>query len=96
MVILTKSNFIGQTSSFTTQETEYLHITFRGHSKSMFAQDFQVLTPPPPSPLLALVCFQAPPLKEHLFWVELFLSPSISIFVKFREQEFIMSTSVSG
>ena len=72
----------------------------RGHSKSTFAQDSRVLTTPPPcpSPLFALVHFRAPPPllppKVRLFWLELTLSHSISIIVKFKEKKLIMSTSV--
>ena len=36
------------------------------------------------------------PLKVRSFWLELTLSPSISIFVKFREKKLIMSTSIFG
>ena len=42
----------------------------RGHSKSIFAQDSRVLTPPPPTPLLlfALVRFRAfPPPPSSTF-----------------------------
>ena len=51
----------------------------------MFAQDFCVLTLP--LALFALVRFLAPhrPLKVRSFWLELTLSPLISILVKLRE-----------
>ena len=68
-----------------------------GHSKSMFAQDSRVLTAPPRLPLFALVCFRAPPPpKVRSFWLELTLSPSISILVKFTEKKLIMSNSIFG
>lgn len=35
------------------------HVSVRGHSESMFAQDSQLLTPTPS--LFGLVCFQATP-----------------------------------
>ena len=43
---------------------------------------------PPSPPLLALLRFR--------FWLELTLSPSISVPVKFRENKLIMSTSIIG
>ena len=69
-----------------------------GHSK-MFAQDYRVLTPLPP--LIALVRFRkppppSPPSKVCSFWLELPLSPSISIFVKSIEKKLIVSTSIFG
>ena len=68
---------------------------FWGHSKSTFAQDSRDLTP---SPLFAHVRFRAPPPSPQvrLFWLELPLSPSISILVKFREKKLIMITSIFG
>ena len=67
-----------------------------GHSK-MFAQDYRVLTLPP---LIALVRFRKPPPpsppKVCSFWLELPLSPSISIFVKSIEKKLIVSTSIFG
>ena len=54
----------------------------RGHSRSTFAQDaeFWPTLPPPP--------------KVRYFWLELTLSSSISILVKFREKKLIASTSI--
>ena len=43
---------------------------------------------PPSPPLFALLRFR--------FWLELTLSPSISVLVKFRENKLIMSTSIIG
>ena len=68
----------------------------RGRSKSTFAQDSRVLTPPPPHPPRFRPCsplffFEHPPSKVRSFWLELPLSPSISIPVKFREKKLIMS-----
>ena len=62
----------------------------RGHTKSTFAQDSRLLQPliPTSPPLL--------PLKIRSFWLELPLSPSISIIVKCREKKLIMSTSIFG
>ena len=71
-----------------------------GHSK-MFAQDYRVLTPPPP-PLNRPCAFSKtpsaspPPSKVCSFWLELPLSPSISIFVKSIEKKLIVSTSIFG
>ena len=44
------------------------------------------------------VILKAQPLtpKVSSFWLELTLSPSISILVKFREKKLIMSTSIFG
>ena len=51
----------------------YLNL-LRGHSKSLFAQDFQDLTPL--SPCLPLFIFKHPfPPKVFSFWLELSLSP---------------------
>ena len=70
----------------------------RGRSKSTFAQDSRVLTIPRSSSLFALVHFRSPPPplppKVCLFWLELTLTHSISIIVKFREKKLIMSTRV--
>ena len=70
-----------------------------GHSK-MFAQDYRVLTPPPP---LNRPCAfsktpsaSPPPSTVCSFWLELPLSPSISIFVKSIEKKLIVSTSIFG
>ena len=69
-----------------------------GHSKSTFAQGSRVLISP--FPLFALVRFLALPPHStpqvHSFWLELTLSPSMSKFVKFRENKLIMSTSIFG
>ena len=43
---------------------------------------------PPLSPLFALLRFR--------FWLELTLSPLISVLVKFRENKLILSTSIIG
>ena len=68
-----------------------------GHSKSMFAQDSRVSSTSSPSPLFSLVRFRAlPSHKTCSFWLELMLSPSISILVKCREKKLIMSTSIVG
>ena len=64
-----------------------------GHSKSTFAQDSTVLSPPPP--LFVLVCFWAPPpprppsppSKVRSFWLELTLSLSVSVLAKFRDKK---------
>ena len=47
----------------------------------MFAQDPEVLKPP--LPLFALARFLSPP-KLRSIWLELTVSPSISILAKFR------------
>ena len=73
-----------------------------GHSKSTFSQDSQVLTPPPPPrpaclPLLVFEQpFTLPSPKVRSFWLELPLSPSMSILMKFRKKKLIMSTSIFG
>ena len=58
---------------------------------------------PPFLPLFLFVQPPSPPLspnktntKVHSFWLELTLSPSISILMKFREKKLIMSTSIFG
>ena len=53
---------------------------------------------PPPSPLVCPFSFSSTPLspKAPSFWLELTLSPSISILVKFREKKLMMSTSIFG
>ena len=70
----------------------------KGTFKNTFAQNSRILTPPPCSPLFV---FQHPspfplPLKVRSFWLELTLSHSISILVKFREKKIIMCTSGLG
>ena len=52
--------------------------------RSLKIPEFDPLSPP----LFALPRFR--------FWLELTLSPSISILVKFRENKLIMSTSIFG
>ena len=47
------------------------------------------------SVLFAHVRFWAPPPKVRLFWLELPLTPSISILVKFKEKK-LMGTSIFG
>ena len=67
----------------------------KGHSKSTFAQDSCVLTHPlPPCSLLFIFEHHHPLPKVRLFWLEITLSPSISIRVKFREKKLMMSTSI--
>ena len=46
----------------------------------------------PPSPLFALVRFRAPtpPLSSSYIWLELTLSPSISVLAKFREKKLVL------
>ena len=74
-----------------------LRTRLRGHSESTFAQNSRVLTLPPP-----LFVFEhlppppTPPPKLRSFYLELTLSPSISILVKFRENKLIMSISIFG
>ena len=53
---------------------------------------------PLPPPLFALARFRASPHSPKVlsFWLELPVSPSISILVKFREKKLIMSTSIFG
>ena len=65
----------------------YIQNDIWGHSKSTFAQDLQVLTPPC---LLSCSFFFVP------FWLELSLSHSVAILVKFREVKLIVSTSIFG
>ena len=55
-----------------------------GKIRSLKIPEFDPLSPP----LLARPRFR--------FWLELTLSPSISILVKFRENKLIMSTSIFG
>ena len=67
--------------------------TFKKYVRSRFP----ILDPPPP--LFALVRFRAhpPPHPNVLsFWLEITLSPSISILVNFREKKLMMSTSTFG
>ena len=71
----------------------------REHSKSTFAQNFRDL-----APCLTLFVFEhphplttpPPPLKVRSFCLDLTLSPSISILMKFREKKLIMSISIFG
>ena len=56
----------------------------KGTFKNTFAQNSRILTPPPCSPLFV---FEHLPLKVRSFWLELTLSHSISILVKFREKK---------
>ena len=79
----------------------YWAIRVWGHSKSVFAEDSRVLTrtsPPPQSPLsplFALVRFRVPPPHKVLsLWLELTLSPLVSILVKFREKKLILVSLV--
>ena len=68
------------------------------HSKSAFVQDSRVLTPSPVPPCSPLFVFKhhLPSPKVRSFWLELPLSPSISMLGKFREKKLIMSTSIFG
>ena len=70
----------------------------RGHPKSMFVQDSRVFTSPPPLFVLVARSFlgtPSPSPKVRSFWLELTLSPSISIYLWNLEFKFklIMSTS---
>ena len=66
----------------------------KGTFKKYVRSRFPSFDPPPP--LFALFRFRAPPPpKVHSFWLELTLSPSISILEKFREKKLITSTIVS-
>ena len=51
---------------------------------------------PPPSLLVRLGLFPARPHKARSFFLELTISPSIAIFVKFREKKLIMSNRIFG
>ena len=58
--------------------------------------------PPPPHPLVIVrpCSFSSIPpsplLQVRSIWLELTLSPSISVLVKFREKKLIMSTGIFG
>ena len=55
--------------------------------------------PPPPcycSPLFVFEHSPPPLLQVRSIWLELTLSPSISVLVKFREKKLIMSTGIFG
>ena len=66
-------------------------IDIGGHSKKTFVQDSRVLTRPSPLVRPCLFSNPLPPRPHHpkvrSFWLELTLSPSISIIVKFREKK---------
>ena len=71
--------------------------SFSWHSKSTFAQASRVLNPPSPfSHLLVFELLPPCPPKVRSFWLELTLSPWISILLTFREKTLIMSTSIYG
>ena len=71
--------------------------SFSWHSKSTFAQAYRVLNPPSPfSHLLVFELLPPCPPKVRSFWLELTLSPWISILLTFREKTLIMSTSIYG
>ena len=85
---MVENRLINFTGSLDQPENTTIFI-IREHSKSTFAQDSRVLTPALP-PCLSLFVFDTPPPsppKVRSFWLELTLSPSIHILVKFREKE---------
>ena len=64
----------------------------------MFAQDSLVLNPPNPCLLLFVFKHLPPPIspKVHLIWLEITLSTSIFILVRFIEKKLLMITSIFG
>ena len=64
--------------------------TFKKYVRSRFPNFDPQLLPP----CLPLFIFEPPPPKARSFCLELILSPSISILVKYREKKLIMSTNI--
>ena len=71
-------------------EFPYTLGTFKKYVRSRFPS-----FDPPLPPCLSLFVFEHPS-KVRSFWLELTLSPSISLLVKFREKKLMMSTSIFG
>ena len=65
-----------------------------GTFKKYVRSGFPSFDPPLP-PGSSLFVFEHLP-KVRSFWLELILSPSISLLVKFREKKLMMSTSIFG
>ena len=63
--------------------------------KHDFLRGYLLLSPPPPLFVFDRFRDLLPP-KVRLFWLELTLSPSISMLVKFREKKLVMNISIFG
>ena len=85
---MVENRLINFTGSLDQPENTTIFI-IREHSKSTFAQDSRFWPPPPPAALPPCSFSNTPPpsSKVRSFWLELTLSPSIYILVKFREKE---------
>ena len=70
--------------------TFYKSFFFR---KTWLFKGYLLLSPPPP--LFVFDRFRDPP-QGISFWLELTLSPSISMLVKFREKKLLMNISIFG
>ena len=68
----------------------------KGTFKKYFRSRFPSFDLPILPPCSSLFVFEHPPPKLCSFWLELTLSLSISILVKFREKKLMMSTSIFG
>ena len=92
-----KDTYLVENLRTVTSDHGYFSRSVWGNSKKYVRSGFPSFDLPS-TPLFSLVRFRAPPSnrKVRSSWLELTLSPSISILAKFRGKKLIMSTSIFG
>ena len=92
-----KDTYLVENLRTVTSDRGYFSRSVWGNSKKYVRSGFPSFDLPS-TPLFSLVRFRAPPSnrKVRSSWLELTLSPSISILAKFRGKKLIMSTSIFG
>ena len=92
-----KDTYLVENLRTVTSDHGYFSRSVWGNSKKYIRSRFRSFDSPS-TPLFSLVRFRAPSsnCKVRSSWLELTLSPSISILAKFRGKKLIMSTSIFG
>ena len=92
-----KDTYLVENLRTVTSDHGYFSRSVWGNSKKYIRSRFRSFDSPS-APLFSLVRFRAPSsnCKVRSSWLELTLSPSISILAKFRGKKLIMSTSIFG
>ena len=94
-----KDTYLVENLRTVTSDRGYFSRSVWGNSKKYIRSRFPSFDSPS-TPLFSLVRFRAPLppsiRKVRSSWLELTLSPSISILAKFRGKKLIMSTSIFG